>query len=69
MHNNQCSYNEGISLLILVLLTNSDFCKNLTTLYMVCITVNREIFMYENIHVLNIHVNEFSRVPHENILI
>ena len=31
-------------------------------------TVNREIFMYENIHVLNIRVNKFSRVPHENIL-
>ena len=31
-------------------------------------TVNRGIFMYENIHVLNIHVNKFSRVPHENIL-
>ena len=28
--------------------------------------VNREIFVYENIHVLNIHVNKF--VPHENIL-
>ena len=24
--------------------------------------------MYENIHVLNIRVNNFSRVPHENIL-
>ena len=24
--------------------------------------------MYENIHVLNIRVNKFSRVPHENIL-
>ena len=31
-------------------------------------TVNREIFVYENIHVLNIHVNKFSRVPHKNIL-
>ena len=31
-------------------------------------TVNREIFMYENIHVLNICVNKFSRVPHESIL-
>ena len=31
-------------------------------------TVNQEIFVYENIHVLNIHVNKFSRVPHENIL-
>ena len=31
-------------------------------------TVNREIFVYENIHVLNIHVNKFSRVPLENIL-
>ena len=31
-------------------------------------TVNREIFVYENIHVLNIRVNKFSRVPHENIL-
>ena len=29
-------------------------------------TVNREIFVYENIHVLNIRVNKFSRVPHEN---
>ena len=25
-------------------------------------------FVYENIHVLNICVNKFSRVPHENIL-
>ena len=24
--------------------------------------------MHENIHVLNICVNKFSRVPHENIL-
>ena len=24
--------------------------------------------MHENIHVLNIRVNKFSRVPHENIL-
>ena len=24
--------------------------------------------MYEDIHVLNIHVNKFSRVPHKNIL-
>ena len=31
-------------------------------------TINREIFVYENIHVLNIRVNKFSRVPHENIL-
>ena len=31
-------------------------------------TVNREIFVYENIHVLNIHVNKFSRVPHKNVL-
>ena len=30
-------------------------------------TVNREIFVYENIHVLNVHVNKFSWVPHENI--
>ena len=26
------------------------------------------MFVYENIHVLNIRVNKFSRVPHENIL-
>ena len=32
------------------------------------ITVNREIFVYENIHALNIRVNKFSRVPHKNIL-
>ena len=31
-------------------------------------TVNREIFAYENIDVLNIRVNKFSRVPQENIL-
>ena len=31
-------------------------------------TVNQEIFMYENIHLLNIHVNKFSRLPHENTL-
>ena len=30
-------------------------------------TVNREIFVYENIHVLNVHVNKFSWVPHKNI--
>ena len=24
--------------------------------------------MYENIYVLNVHVNKFSWVPHENIL-
>ena len=34
---------------------------------MFSVTVNREIFVYENIHVLNIRVNKFSRVPHENI--
>ena len=32
------------------------------------ITVNREIFVHENIHVLNFHVNKFLWVPHENIL-
>ena len=31
-------------------------------------TVNWEIFLYENIHVLNIHVNKFSGVTYENIL-
>ena len=31
-------------------------------------TINREIFVYENIHVLYIRVNKFSRVPDENIL-
>ena len=31
-------------------------------------TKHREIFVYENIHVLNIRVNKFSRVPHETIL-
>ena len=33
-------------------------------------TKNREIFVNENIHVLkfNIHVNKFSKVPHENFL-
>ena len=25
-------------------------------------------WVYENIHVLNVYVNEFSRVPRENIL-
>ena len=29
---------------------------------------NREIFVYENIHVLNVCVNKFSWVPHENSL-
>ena len=43
-----------------VVYSNSTFCF--------VYTVNREIFMYENIHVLNICVNKFSRVPHENIL-
>ena len=39
-------------------------------IYLVSIfnTVIREIFVYENIHVLNIRVNKFSRVPHKNIL-
>ena len=36
--------------------------------YRITGTVNREIFVYENIHVLNIRANKFSRVPHENIL-
>ena len=31
-------------------------------------TINQEIFVYENIHVLNIRVNKFLRVLHENIL-
>ena len=31
-------------------------------------TVNWEIFVYENTHVLNIRVNKFSKVLHENIL-
>ena len=31
-------------------------------------TVNQEIFVHDNIHVLNVHVNKFSRVLHENIL-
>ena len=31
-------------------------------------TKDQEIFVYENIHVLNIRVNKFSRVPHKNIL-
>ena len=31
-------------------------------------TLNKNIFVYENIYVLNIHVNKFSMVPHENIL-
>ena len=31
-------------------------------------TVNREIFVYENIQVLNIRVNKISRVPHKNTL-
>ena len=36
--------------------------------YFVQCIVNWENFVYENIHVLNIRVNKFSRVPHENIL-
>ena len=31
-------------------------------------TVSKNIFMYENILMLNIHVNKFSMVPHENNL-
>ena len=31
-------------------------------------TVNWEIFVYENIHVLNICVNKLSVVPHQNTL-
>ena len=30
--------------------------------------INREIFVYENNHVLKIRVNKFSRVPHKSIL-
>ena len=30
-------------------------------------TVNREIFVYDNIRVLNVHVNKFLWVPHKNI--
>ena len=37
-------------------------------LEVVICTVNQEIFMYENIHVLNVRVNKFSWVPHENML-
>ena len=46
-------------------------CQNRLYIYIYTLshTVNREIFVYENIHVLNIRVNKFSRVPHENILI
>ena len=32
------------------------------------ITVNRKIFVHENIHVLNVCVNKLSWVSHENIL-
>ena len=32
------------------------------------ITVNREIFMYENIHVLNVCVNKFSWGTHEILI-
>ena len=44
-----------------------------TGIYYVCFaelgyTINREIFVYENIHVLKIRVNKFSRVSHKNIL-
>ena len=31
-------------------------------------TVNRELFMYENTCVLNVYVNKFLCVPHENII-
>ena len=50
------------------------WCLQYTSIVRLClltipnITVNREIFVYENIHVLNIRVNKFSRVPHENVL-
>ena len=37
-------------------------------LEVVICTVNQEIFMYENIHVLNVRVNKFLWVPHNNIL-
>ena len=40
----------------------------LVYVYAQCITVNQEIFMYENIHMLNIRVNKFLWLPHENIL-
>ena len=54
-------------------ISNDTMCFNigLTNVYYVVSTVysttiNQEIFVYENIHVLNIHVNKFSRVPHKN---
>ena len=31
-------------------------------------TVNWEVFMYENIHVLNVHINKLLWVSHENNL-
>ena len=31
-------------------------------------TKNQEIFVYENIHALNVHVNNFLWVSYENIL-
>ena len=31
-------------------------------------TINQEIFVYENIYVLNVRVNKFLWVPHEDIL-
>ena len=31
-------------------------------------TVNREIFVYENVHVLNVRVNKISLVSQESIL-
>ena len=31
-------------------------------------TINWEIFLYKNIHVLNVRANKFSRVAHKNIL-
>ena len=32
------------------------------------VTMNWEIFVYENIHVLNVRVSKLSLVPHEIIL-
>ena len=60
------------SIYIIILISVADAILNdyyvLQLLVLQLSTINREPFVYENIHVLNIHVNKFSRVPHENIL-
>ena len=50
---------------ILLLAIMSGYCwvGHILYLYKLLATVNQEIFVYENIHVLNIRVNKFQGCP------